>query len=72
MLEKNAIERIQFEFGNDYIDSRTFFRDIYFYLKNYNFKIYRILRDGLIEIKEYNSKKEIFRNSNFVALKNKK
>nr|PZN56883.1 MAG: FkbM family methyltransferase [Bacteroidota bacterium] len=55
MLNKNAIRFIQFEFGGCNIDSRTYFQD-FWYLLHERYKIYRIVRDGLIPCRT------IFRN----------
>jgi FkbM family methyltransferase len=67
MLEKNKVGFIQFEFAGTMIDSRTFFRDIYSFL-NPTYKIYRILQDGLREIKNCDERQEIFLVSNFLAI----
>jgi len=66
LLAERKIKFIQFEFGGCNIDSKTFFQDFY-YLLNDNYKIYRILKNGLSEIKEYNEANEIFKNINFLA-----
>jgi len=66
MLEKGAIKFIQFEFGGCNIDSRTFFQDFYYLLKD-NYRIYRIVKDGLREIKNYKECYELFITTNFLA-----
>lgn len=66
MLEKKAIKFIQFEFGGCNIDSRTFFQDFYYVLKD-NYRIYRIVKDGLREIKDYKEYYELFITTNFLA-----
>lgn len=68
LLAKKAIQAIQFEFGGANIDSRTFFQDFFYLLKD-NYTLYRILSDGLQEIPTYNERYEIFLASNFLALK---
>lgn len=68
LLQSNAIEYIQFEFGGTNIDSRTFFQD-FFYLLTEKYIIYRILTDGLREIKSYDERCEIFLASNFLAIR---
>lgn len=67
MLEENKISFIQFEFAGTMVDSRTFFRDIYLFL-NPTYKIYRILQDGLREIRICDERQEIFLVSNFLAI----
>jgi Methyltransferase FkbM domain len=59
MIRKGNIDFIQFEFGGTDIDSRTFFQDFYYLLKD-NYKIYRIYRNGLDPIRQYNQTQEIF------------
>jgi FkbM family methyltransferase len=66
MLGEKAIKFIQFEFGGCNIDSRTFFQDFYYLLKD-NYKIYRIVKDGLWEIKNYQESYEQFITTNFLA-----
>lgn len=71
MLKSRSIDLIQFEFGGCNIDSRTYFRDFWHLLKNY--EIYRILKDGLYLIQKYDEKDEIFTTTNFLAIsKNKR
>ena len=67
MLDANAIDMIQFEFGGCNIDSRTFFQDFY-YLLNPKYRLYRLAVDGLVPIDIYNEKYEQFRTTNFVAI----
>lgn len=68
LINKNAIDFIQFEFGGCNIDSRTFFQDFFYYL-NPNYRIYRICKDGLREIKVYKEQYEIFTTINYLAVK---
>jgi len=67
LLNNKKIDLIQFEFGGCNIDSRTFFKDFYDLLNN-NYKIYRILKDGLFEIPKYEDTYEIFYTVNFLAV----
>lgn len=66
MLKNKAIRFIQFEFGGCNIDSRTFFQDFYYLLKD-KYRLYRIVKDGLKEIKEYKEYYELFITTNFLA-----
>jgi FkbM family methyltransferase len=59
---------IQFEFGGCNIDSRTYFQD-FWYLLSDHYKIYRIVKDGLFEIKKYKEMYELFMTTNFLAEK---
>jgi FkbM family methyltransferase len=66
MLRKKRIRFIQFEFGGTNLDSRTYFKDFYELLSN-DYKIYRILKGGLFEIKKYSEAREVFLSVNYLA-----
>lgn len=66
LLDADAIKYIQFEFGGNNIDSRTFFQDFY-YLLSPKFNLFRIVKDGLYPITEYKETYECFMCSNFFA-----
>lgn len=66
MLDEERIKFIQFEFGGTNIDSRTFIRDFFYLLRN-KYKIYRVLRDGLQELPNYNVTRELFTSVNYLA-----
>ena len=70
MLDADAIDMIQFEFGGCNIDSRTYFQDFY-YLLNSKYRLYRLVFDGLAPIDTYNEKYEQFRTTNFIAIHRK-
>ena len=61
----NNIDFIQFEFGNKQVFCRNFLVDFIELLDN--FKIYRLVQDGFIEINR-NPINEIFQTSNYVAI----
>ncbi len=62
----NEIDFIQFEFNAMHIDSRTFLRDYYLLLSQ--FDLYRLGPNKLIDVKEYSPSYEIFRFQNFLAI----
>ena len=66
MINKNAIDFIQFEFGGCNLDSRTNFQDFFYLLKD-KYRIYRILSNGLLEILEYKETHEVFITINYLA-----
>lgn len=68
MLNNKKIDFIQFEFGGCNIDSRTYFKDFYYLLRD-NYKIYRILKDGLYELSVYKETYEIFITTNYLAVR---
>lgn len=67
LILEEKIKFIQFEFGVCNVDSRVFFKDFY-YLLNNNYKIFRILNHGLIEITKYDEKNEVFLTTNYLAI----
>jgi hypothetical protein len=68
MIDRNAIEIIQFEFGGTSLDSRSYFKD-FFQLLSPKYRIYRILPRGLRELKAYSEKLEIFQSANYLAIR---
>lgn len=68
MISDKQIDYIQFEFGGTNIDSKTYFQDFFYLLKD-NYRIYRILKNGLFEISSYNETYEIFVTTNYLAIK---
>lgn len=66
MLSDKKIQFIQFEFGGCNIDSRTFFQDFFYRLKDH-YTLYRIVQDGLYPIPQYTEGKEIFMTTNYLA-----
>lgn len=66
MIQNNSIDFIQFEFGGCNIDSRTFFQDFWYLLKD-NYRLYRIVKNGLYPITNYSETFEIFTTINYLA-----
>jgi FkbM family methyltransferase len=66
MLGSKKIRFIQFEFGPFHVYSKTFFKDFWDLLSP-DYTIYRIVSNGLYEIKVYTENLEIFRTANFLA-----
>jgi FkbM family methyltransferase len=66
LLENKLINIIQFEIGGTNIDSRTFFQDFWYALGNY--RIFRIIRDGLHPVERYSESDECFITQNFLAI----
>jgi len=65
-LDGDKIKFIQFEFGGTMIDSRVFFQDFYYLLKD-KYRLYRVLKNGLREIKNYREDLECFVCCNYLA-----
>ncbi|CAN5388797.1 FkbM family methyltransferase [soil metagenome] len=66
MLEKNAIDVIQFEFGECDVYSRVFMKDFYKLLGNYDF--FRLNTNEMVPLNEYTPAHEIFRFQNIIAV----
>lgn len=69
MFSNRQIKMVSFEFGGTNIDTRTYYRDLYYFFDNYKMKIYRITPSSfLIPMNEYNEMYEQFRTTNFLAI----
>lgn len=70
MLESQKIKMLSFEFGSCNLDSRTYFQDIFYFLKEHKMSnIFRITPSGYLSpIKEYRESYEQFLTTNFIAL----
>jgi methyltransferase, FkbM family len=68
MINEGRINFIQFEFGGCNINSKTYFQDFYYLLKD-KYRIYRILKNGIYEISKYEEILEIFITVNYFAEK---
>jgi hypothetical protein len=71
MLRERRIDRILFEFGGCNIDSRSYFQDFYYFLRNFGFtQLFRLAPSGyLVPIPKYREIDEQFRTTNFVAIR---
>jgi FkbM family methyltransferase len=65
----NSIKIMQIEFGGTCIDTKVFFKDYWALLIKYEFEIFRLTPRGLLSIKNYSEKDEIFRFTNYFAVK---
>jgi FkbM family methyltransferase len=70
-IRNHKITMLSFEFGGCNIDSRTYFQDFYYFLRqNGDFEIYRITPSGyLMPIRQYKETHEQFRTTVFLALR---
>ena len=67
----DAIRRtslVQFEFGGTSIDTRTYFRDFWYFFKDHAFDLYRIAPIGLEKVEKYRESNECFLISNYIAV----
>jgi FkbM family methyltransferase len=68
MMLSGGIRAMQFEFGDCNVDSRTFFRD-FFELLTPCYKVFRILHRGLWPMDKYDEAYEVFKVTNYFAIK---
>ena len=67
-LENIAI--IQFEFGGSNIDTRTYFQDFWYFFQEKGFDLHRLTPRGSILIGHYSENDEVFRPTNYIAVRN--
>jgi FkbM family methyltransferase len=60
---------LQFEFGGCNVDTRTFFRDFWYFLRERGFDVYRITPFGAEELTTYRERDEFFSTTNYIAAK---
>jgi FkbM family methyltransferase len=59
---------LQFEFGGCNLDTRTYFRDFWYFFRKRGFRLYRLTPFGLLEIPRYEETLEAFTTTNYVAV----
>ena len=68
MLAEDRIDMLTFEFGGCNIDTRTYFRDFWYFFKEFGMNIIRITPSGfLVPIEEYMEIYEQFRTTNYLV-----
>lgn len=67
LLAERRIDLVQFEFAWPAVAARLFFYDL-FELLHPNYRIHRILSDGLVAIDTYEARHEIFLTTNYLAV----
>ena len=67
----DQVHVLQFEFGGCNIDTRTFFRDFWYFFKDRDFAIYRVTPIGLQHLSYYRESDEFFSTTNYVAASRK-
>jgi len=70
LLREEKIKIIQFEYGGCFIDARIFLKDIFEYIGNFNYSIFKILPDNLRLIGRYDQRLESFQYSNYAVILN--
>lgn len=67
-IKNKKISIIQFEFGDKMIFSKKSFRDFYQLFKENDYRVFRLIQDGIIEIKNYSANDEIYSGINYIAI----
>jgi len=68
LLKNKRIQHIQFEYGNTYIGAKAKLEDVFKLLTSYNYKVFRLLSNGLLHIKKWRPQLETFKYSNYLAI----
>jgi FkbM family methyltransferase len=65
----DSVRVVQFEFGGGHIDSRTYFRDFWYFFTKAGFVLFRLSPRGLFRVSSYTELDEHFRTTNFFAVR---
>lgn len=69
MFQDRAIKMVTFEFGGCNIDTKTYFRDFFYFFQDVDMDLYRITPSGyLYPLRRYREIDEQFRTTNFAAI----
>jgi FkbM family methyltransferase len=69
MFETRSIDVVSFEFGGTNIDTRTFFRDLWYFFTDIKMRIFRITPSGYLSpVDYYKELHEQFAPTNFIAV----
>lgn len=66
LIYDHNLKVVQFEFNEMNVMSRSFLRDFYSILAGFSF--YRLRQDGLLSLGKYNTRNEIFKFQNIIAV----
>jgi FkbM family methyltransferase len=69
LISRESFKVIQFEFGEYNTDNKENFKQYYDFLTKFNFKLFRMSKYGIFEIKEYKRELEVHWNTNYLAIK---
>jgi hypothetical protein len=68
MLKNNKIDHIQFEYGGCFLDSNTTLQQLCKHMSIYNYQLYKIEKDNITIINEFDNSLENFIYSNFLYI----
>lgn len=66
MLSHKRIDFVQFEYGTYWILSKTFLRDAFAFIAEYDYDVFKIMPGGLMPVPTYRFDLELFRVSNYL------
>ncbi len=67
-LKKNLIHFIQLEYGGAYLDSKTTLKEVWNFMSQFNFDMYKITPNVLVPIKKFTAALEDFTYCNFLLI----
>lgn len=67
MLERNAIDLVQFEYNRRWIDSRAFLLDAFNELQPYGYALGKVTPRGVETYSAWHPELETFREANYLA-----
>lgn len=72
MLERRAVNFIQFEYGGTWIDSRTYFMDMHVILTDYGYVVGKIMPSGIEFYDKYDKRLDRFQYANYLVCRPEK
>jgi FkbM family methyltransferase len=66
MLSRQGIRFAQFEYGSWYIRAHVFLRDVFRFLEEFNYELWKVMPNGLQRISKYSERLERFENACYV------
>jgi FkbM family methyltransferase len=67
-LKQGKIDTVQFEYGGTYIDANILLKDVFIFLKDKPYKIFKMMQNGLQECPAYSETLENYQYSNYIAV----
>lgn len=68
MLQNQNVDVIQFEYGGTYKDAKITLKEVYQFLTNFGFSIFRIYEHGLIRVEKWQDNLENYQYCNYLAI----
>jgi FkbM family methyltransferase len=68
LLEKGKIDHLQFEYGETYLDSGITLEEVFNFLAQFSYTLFKITADSLVHLREFDPNLEDYQYSNFLAV----